>query len=270
MPSLNLDLDFFDHPKTRRLVGLLGRGSEVLLLRLWCYCGRYHFRDGRLAGYSPQEIESICAWWGQAGRAIEAFVRVGFLEAMPDGYLVHDWDQWQGHFAVYHDRAKKAASARWNKPANASGMLEALHKHDSSNAPAVQCSADSPSESPPTPKPAKKKADEPPPDIPLLLATPEFKVTWEQWIRYRKEIRKPMTRIGMEKALDSLLEMGPVEAIKALNTAMTNGWRGFKFNDQKEGTNGNANHNRGRGRPGEIVENIDVSRAIVDLGPAQS
>lgn len=240
MPSLNLDLDFFDHPKTRRLVGLLGRGSEVLLLRLWCYCGRYHFRDGRLAGYSPQEIESICAWWGQAGRAIEAFVRVGFLEAMPDGYLVHDWDQWQGHFAVYHDRARKAATARWNKRGgDAQAMLEALHKHNSSNAPAVQCSAYSPSESPPTPKqPKKKPTEEPPPDIPLLLDTPEFRQTWEQWIVYRREIRKPMTRTGMEKALDSLLGMGAMEAVNALNTAMTNGWRGFKFDDQKEGTNG--------------------------------
>lgn len=59
MASLNLDMDYFGHPKTKRLVGLLGRGAEVLPLRLWCHVGKYHAQDGRLAGYSPQEIEAI-------------------------------------------------------------------------------------------------------------------------------------------------------------------------------------------------------------------
>lgn len=32
MAYLNLDLDYFDHPKTRRLVGLLGRGKRATMI----------------------------------------------------------------------------------------------------------------------------------------------------------------------------------------------------------------------------------------------
>jgi hypothetical protein len=91
MTSLNLDLDFFDHPKTRRLVGLLGRGSEVLPIKLWCWCAKYHAESGWLTGYSAQEIESILGWWGEPGKMVEAMVKVGFLIESVDGLcLVRD------------------------------------------------------------------------------------------------------------------------------------------------------------------------------------
>lgn len=134
MPSLNLDLDFFDHPKTRRLVGLLGRGAEVLPIKLWSYCGKFHAEDGRLAGYSPQEIESIVGWWGKAGDAVAALVRVEFLDELPDGsgYQVHDWLEYQGHIEAFRQRSKKAAAARWSKARDAP-----CSKHATSIAPSI-------------------------------------------------------------------------------------------------------------------------------------
>ncbi len=123
MPSLNLDLDYFDHPKTRRLVGLLGRGAEVLPIKLWSYCGKFHAEDGRLAGYSPQEIESIVGWWGKEGECIAVMLREGtrFLHPLPDGdgFQAHDWLEHQGHFAMYRERARHAAAARWGKARDA-------------------------------------------------------------------------------------------------------------------------------------------------------
>lgn len=117
MPALNLALDYFDHPKTRRLVGLLGRGAEVLPIRLWCYCGKYHERDGSLTSYSPQEIESIVGWWGSPGKAVEAMVQVGFLDkaSKGPGVTVHNWTSRAGHFAKYSEAARIGATARWNR-----------------------------------------------------------------------------------------------------------------------------------------------------------
>lgn len=115
MPYLNLDLDYHDHPKTKRLVGLLGRGAEALPIRLWCYCGKYHADDGKLTGYSAQEIESICTWWGRKGEMIDAFIKVGFLTRMEDGFQVHEWSDHQGHLGVFKERASTAAKARWEK-----------------------------------------------------------------------------------------------------------------------------------------------------------
>lgn len=144
MPALNLDLGYFDHPKTRRLIGLLGRGAEVLPIRLWCYCGRYHSRDGSLAGYSAQEIESIVGWWGKPGEMLQAFVSLAFVDELPNGVQVHDWSEHAAHFEVYKERSRHAAATRWGKARegppdpDASSIREAMDKQSSSNAPAGQ------------------------------------------------------------------------------------------------------------------------------------
>ena len=140
MPYLNLDLDFFDHPKTKRLVGLLGKGAEVLAIRLWCACGKYQAESGRLIGYSTQAIEATCAWWGRKGEMVDAMLEVGFIEKTDDGFQVHDWPDHAGHLAAFKERAVKAARKRWEsirKPrddVDATSMPQALLKHTSSNA----------------------------------------------------------------------------------------------------------------------------------------
>lgn len=124
MPYLNLDLDYFEHPKTRRLVGLLGRGSEAFPLRLWCYCGKYHPGDGRLSDYSVQEIESVLCWYGQPGQLIEAMVKVGFIHKDSKGYYVHDWLTHSGHLSAFKERATKGAKARWEKIRNKQSSVD--------------------------------------------------------------------------------------------------------------------------------------------------
>lgn len=112
MPYLNLDISYFEHIKTIRLVGLLGKGSAELPLRLWCYCAK-NCIVGNLKGYSTQEIEHIVCWWGKPGECVEALVKVRFIDKTSDGYTVHKWDEIQGHIQAFHERAKTAARARW-------------------------------------------------------------------------------------------------------------------------------------------------------------
>lgn len=114
MPYLNLDLDYFSHPKTRRLAGLIGRNSEVLPLRLWCYCGKHHCVDGRLSGYGPQEVESIVGWWGKSGAMVESMLKVGLLRELDDGYEVVDFVEHNGHLSAFKQKAKNAAIKRWS------------------------------------------------------------------------------------------------------------------------------------------------------------
>lgn len=133
MPYLNLDMNYFDHIKTVRLVGLLGKGAAELPIRLWAYCGKHRAKDGSLAGYSAQEIETIIGWWGDTGKCIDAFIRVGFLERTTMGFQIHEWEEHEGHLVTFHERAKVAAKARWN----ASSMLQALPDEGLSNAPTL-------------------------------------------------------------------------------------------------------------------------------------
>jgi len=119
MPYLNLDLNYFTHPKTRRLIGLLGRGSEMLPIRLWCHCGAHHCDTGVLADYSPQEIESIVEWWGKPGEMLAALLKVGFLRQTEGGFEIPGWREYQGHISAYKERGKMMAEARWKKARDA-------------------------------------------------------------------------------------------------------------------------------------------------------
>jgi hypothetical protein len=120
MAALNLDLAFFQHPKTVRLVGRLGKGAEVLLIRLWCHCGVHHSGDGKLSGYSPSEIETTVGWWGKPGEMVAAMIGLRWLEQDSDGDMrVHDWVEHQGHIAAFKAKGRAMAMARWNTASNA-------------------------------------------------------------------------------------------------------------------------------------------------------
>ena len=149
MPCLNLDLDYFNHPKTMRLVSVLGKGSEVLPLKLWCYCGKFHSENGKLIGYSASELEFTLGWWGKEGELINALIKVELLEKIENGFRVHDWTKHEGHLKSFKERASKAAQIRWKKikcSKHATSMLEPCL----TNAPAV------PNQTVPT-KPTTKK-----------------------------------------------------------------------------------------------------------------
>jgi hypothetical protein len=139
MQDLNLSLSYFTHPKTKRLIGLLGRGAEVLPLKLWAYCGTMHPQDGKLSGYSVQEIESILDWWGEKGKAVSGLLTVRYMDDVDGVLCVHDWLEHQGHLRAFKLKAKKAAEARWSKiykenaPSNATGNAP-------SNAPSTSSS----------------------------------------------------------------------------------------------------------------------------------
>lgn len=116
---INLSVHYFRHPKVERLVGLLGRGAEVLPIRLWCHCGEHHAEEGRLTEHTEQEIESACKWWGEKGAMVRAFLKLKLMERDGRDFIVHDWTEWQGHIHHLKVRAKKNAQIRWEKLAAA-------------------------------------------------------------------------------------------------------------------------------------------------------
>ncbi len=115
MSALNLDLEYFGHRKTRRLVSRLGDGAEVIPLKLWSYTGKYHAEDGLLSGYQDDELAMLCGVSGNATSIFSALVDVGFLNKTATGYEVHQWNDHQGHIAAFKKRGKEAAIARWSK-----------------------------------------------------------------------------------------------------------------------------------------------------------
>jgi hypothetical protein len=80
---------------------------------MWCYTARYYSETGRLTGLPGPEIEAVCRWDGEKGKAVKAMVECGWLDLTPEGdYQVHDWQEHEGHIARYKVRAKTAVAAR--------------------------------------------------------------------------------------------------------------------------------------------------------------
>jgi hypothetical protein len=125
MPYLNLDVDYFSHRKIVRLQAILGKGAAELPIRIWSYCAKFHPEDGRLVGYSEEEIERIAEWHGEPGKMIATMIRpeICLLEKIDGGWVIHNWLEHARHLSIFKKRAKTAAKKRWKK--YASSMLVA-------------------------------------------------------------------------------------------------------------------------------------------------
>lgn len=110
MPSLNLDLDFVDHPKIKRLIARTGYEGVYCLLRLWSYVARFHREDGSLASYTDDEIEQFAGWQGVRGGFLQGLLELSLMDSNKD---IHDWKEHAGHLVLYHERARIMNKKRW-------------------------------------------------------------------------------------------------------------------------------------------------------------
>jgi hypothetical protein len=115
MSFINLDENYFDHPKTTRLEGLIGVTGGIFPIRLWCWCAKYSKERGSLGKITTAEIEGILRWNGSPGCLVEAMLKVGFLERRGREILCHDWKKTQGHIIAFSIRGKRNIKIRWEK-----------------------------------------------------------------------------------------------------------------------------------------------------------
>lgn len=139
VPEINIDIEYFDHRKTKRLVLRFGEDAAIYPIKIWSYAARHHPIDGLFSGYADEEIAAILSASSNATSILQALLDVGFLERTPQGIAVHGWVERQGHIVAYHERAKHAAEARWSKLRNskesdATSNASSIPKHATSNA----------------------------------------------------------------------------------------------------------------------------------------
>lgn len=110
--DFGISIDFFDHPKTRKLISRLGGyQGAVCLVKLWSFTAMSR-PDGVLSNMSEEDVE-IAAWWeGEPGVFVKTLLEVGFLDRHDDGRLaVHDWDEYNGPSAHASERSRKVRYA---------------------------------------------------------------------------------------------------------------------------------------------------------------
>jgi hypothetical protein len=112
MAYVVVPIDFFEKDKRmRKLMFRFGGRSAALPIRLWCLAAQESPRDGRLADHSAETLEMALGWTGRRGDLEEALIGAEFLEKIPEGYRVLNWEEDQGHIWRNHVRASKAAKA---------------------------------------------------------------------------------------------------------------------------------------------------------------
>ena len=75
--------------------------------------------------------------------------------------------------------------------------------------------------------------------LPPELDTPEFRKAWDEWLHYRKEKRKPVSDLAASKQIQSLVAVGVVAAIAAIERSIANDWQGiFPNGERQDGRSG--------------------------------
>lgn len=135
MPELNIDVNYREHIKVRRLIARIGPLADVYPVRLWCYTAQHYPADGKLVGHTIEDIESVCGWDGASGELVRAMIEFRLIDLKKLVYSIHNWKSREGHLLSFSIRASKAAEARWKK---ARGDATSMPKQCLTDAPTNQ------------------------------------------------------------------------------------------------------------------------------------
>lgn len=83
-------------------------------------------------------------------------------------------------------------------------------------------------------KEKEEKREDPLRALILPFGSPEFKTVWDEWIIFRKELKKKLTLSTAKKQMQFLGGRAENEAIEIINQSITNGWTGL-FQMQSNG-----------------------------------
>lgn len=124
--DIRLKLEFFDHPKTRKLRKRLGTEAVVCLIRLWMWTAGNR-PGGRLTGLDAEAVELAAHWDGEDGALVAALCELRLLDERDGEFAVHDWETHQAYASKSEERsskARRAAAARWGRSREVGDMAE--------------------------------------------------------------------------------------------------------------------------------------------------
>jgi hypothetical protein len=78
--------------------------------------------------------------------------------------------------------------------------------------------------------------------LPKSLATEQFNLKWQEWLAYRKEKRKPVSKRAAEKQLATLESHGEAVAIAAIDQAIASDWQGLFPEKLRRRTGSSVDH----------------------------
>lgn len=142
---VRLHSSFWTHRKTLQLRRKLGDAAFWIPPRLWSFAAE-NAPDGNLSNYQAEDLAMLVQYSGNAQEMLQALNDAGFLE----NGIIRNWEERNSFHVTNHDRAKKAAEARWAKrneklSEKKERDIEKEKEKESKQALTKQCLADAPS-----------------------------------------------------------------------------------------------------------------------------
>jgi hypothetical protein len=199
---VRLHSSFWTHRKTLQLRRKLGDAAFWIPPRLWSFAAE-NAPDGDLSNYQAEDLAMLVQYSGNAQEMLQALNDAGFLE----NGIIRNWEDRNAFHVTNHDRAKKAAEARWAKRNEKLSEKKDRDKEkekekESKQALTKQCLADAPSieviEKPTRLLWEIKFGLE----LPESLRTEECREAVNLWLAYKSERRQAYKPIGLKAALN--------------------------------------------------------------------
>ena len=229
--------DMFDDEKIL-LIETLPEGDSILViwLKLLCLAGKQNnsgvFAMQNGMPYTDKMLSIIFRRKEPTVQlALNTFQAFGMIEIIKDTITIPNWGKHQNfdkiernneymknYMREYRGRQKQIASG--NGEAKCKPNVNGLRK---TNVSALDKSR--------IEKKRKEIIEEV--EIPPELNTPNFLETWEQWKKYRKEIKKAMKPSTEKMQLNRFIKEGVDRSIEAMTLSMESGWTGFVWDKLK-------------------------------------
>jgi hypothetical protein len=111
--DIRIDVEFWQHAKTKRMMSALGDLGPISVQRLWCYAAK-HRPTGVLTGMDPDDIERAAEWpKRQKGKFFEFCLRNRWLDTteLEGVFKIHEWERYNSWAADAPSRAEYSRRA---------------------------------------------------------------------------------------------------------------------------------------------------------------
>ena len=105
--DIRIAIDFWQHPKTKKLIRRVGIEGVRSLQILWTWAAN-NKPDGNLAGMDEEDIELAADWQGDIGAFFKALVETRWIDETDSGYALHEWLEHNPWVADDENRSNKA------------------------------------------------------------------------------------------------------------------------------------------------------------------
>ncbi len=116
--DIRLDIAMVNHPKTKRMIRVLGYESFYSLISLFSSAAQTYTK-GILKNCDEYDIADMACWNGDPCKFVETLAseKIGFLDFDGEEYSIHDWEKnqpWIYHSEERSETARKNVQKRWD------------------------------------------------------------------------------------------------------------------------------------------------------------